>query len=265
MAGSTDTSSTDITGLVEPGFEAVRDAFARNFQEGSELGAAFCVHVGRPQGGRPLRRLVRQRTAPRPYGPDALQLVFSTTKGATAVCANLLAQRGLLDLDAPVATYWPEFAQAGKESMPVRYLLCHQAGVPADRPTADPRRAPVLDAGHRGARRAGAVLDAGDRARVSRPLVRLPGGRGGPADHRPLARDLLRRGGGRPARTRVLHRAARGVRAARLAHRRGQLRRRRLRHRRRTMAAEAGRRRATPPPWSPGRSIWAVPSGTGTG
>jgi CubicO group peptidase (beta-lactamase class C family) len=70
-------------------------------------------------------------TGTKSYGPDALQLVFSTTKGATAVCANLLSQRGLLDLDAPVASYWPEFAQAGKEAMPVRYLLCHQAGVPA--------------------------------------------------------------------------------------------------------------------------------------
>jgi CubicO group peptidase (beta-lactamase class C family) len=57
--------------------------------------------------------------------------VFSSTKGATAVCANLLAQRGQLDMDAPVATYWPEFAAAGKEALPVRYLLSHQAGVPA--------------------------------------------------------------------------------------------------------------------------------------
>jgi CubicO group peptidase (beta-lactamase class C family) len=129
MAGPT-TSSTSITGLVEPGFDAVRDAFARNFQEGSELGSAFCVHVE----GRKVVDLCGgsfDGAGTAPYGPDALQLVFSTTKGATAVCANLLAQRGLLDLDAPVATYWPEFAQAGKESMPVRYLLCHQAGVPA--------------------------------------------------------------------------------------------------------------------------------------
>ncbi|HEY1651352.1 MAG TPA: serine hydrolase domain-containing protein [Acidimicrobiales bacterium] len=124
------TTSTSLTGLVEPGFEAVRDAFARNFEEGHELGAAFCVHVE----GRKVVDLCGgsfDATGTRPYGPDALQLVFSTTKGATAVCASLLAQRGLLDLDAPVAKYWPEFAQAGKESMPVRYLLCHQAGVPA--------------------------------------------------------------------------------------------------------------------------------------
>ena len=56
--------------------------------------------------------------------------MFSTTKGATAACANLLAQRGELDIDAPVAKYWPEFAQAGKSEIPVRWLLCHKAGLP---------------------------------------------------------------------------------------------------------------------------------------
>src|SRR5580704_398748 len=66
-----------------------------------------------------------------PYDDQTLQLVFSTTKGATAVCANLLAQRGQLDLSAPVATYWPEFAQAGKEQVTVLHLLTHQAGLPA--------------------------------------------------------------------------------------------------------------------------------------
>ncbi len=119
-----------ITGLVEPGFEGVRDAFARNFEKGRELGAAFCVHVG---GHKVVDLYGGWFDAERrvPYGPDALQLVFSTTKGATAVCANLLAQRGLLDMDAPVVTYWPEYGQAGKEATLVRQLLCHQAGVPA--------------------------------------------------------------------------------------------------------------------------------------
>jgi CubicO group peptidase (beta-lactamase class C family) len=65
-----------------------------------------------------------------PYGEDTLQLVFSSTKGAVAACANLLAQRGELDVDAPVATYWPEFKAAGKEDIPVRWLLCHKAGLP---------------------------------------------------------------------------------------------------------------------------------------
>ncbi len=124
------TPAGTVTGLVEPGFEGVRDAFAANFEAGHEVGAALCVH----HDGRKVVDIVGgffDRDGTRPYGPGALQLVFSSTKGATAVCANLLAQRGLLDLDEPVATYWPEFAQAGKERLPVRYLLSHQAGLPA--------------------------------------------------------------------------------------------------------------------------------------
>jgi CubicO group peptidase (beta-lactamase class C family) len=131
MSSSVGSGSVDsISGLVEPGFEGVRDAFAQNFDQGRELGAAFCVHVGGHKvvdlygGWFDVDRRVR-------YGPDALQLVFSSTKGATAVCANLLAQRGLLDMDAPVVRYWPEYGQAGKEATLVRHLLCHQAGVPA--------------------------------------------------------------------------------------------------------------------------------------
>jgi len=118
-----------IDGEVEPGFEAVRDAFARNFTEHGDVGAQFCLHVE----GRKVVDLwggVADPLTDRPYDESTLQLVFSTTKGATAVCANLLAQRGQLDLDAPVATYWPEFGAAGKEHVPVRWLLCHKAGLP---------------------------------------------------------------------------------------------------------------------------------------
>jgi CubicO group peptidase (beta-lactamase class C family) len=119
-----------IDGLVEPGYEAVRDAFAHNFDVGRENGSAFCLHVA----GRPvvdIRGGTSDRQGSLPYDRDTLQLVFSTTKGATAACANLLAQRGQLDLGAPVATYWPEFAQAGKGDIPVLWLLTHQAGLPA--------------------------------------------------------------------------------------------------------------------------------------
>ena len=69
----------------------------------------------------------------RPWGRDTLANVFSTTKGMTALCAHQLVERGQLDLDAPVARYWPEFAQAGKGDLPVRWLLSHQAGLPAVR------------------------------------------------------------------------------------------------------------------------------------
>src|SRR5262249_14200016 len=65
-----------------------------------------------------------------PYGAGTLQIVASATKGAVAICALRLAERGELDLDAPVATYWPEFAAAGKDDIPVRWLLSHRAGLP---------------------------------------------------------------------------------------------------------------------------------------
>ena len=118
-----------IGGTVAPGFEGVREAFARNFAEHGEVGAGFSlVHDGRTVvdlwGG------VADAATGAPYSDDTLQLVFSTTKGATAVCANLLAQRGELDVEAPVTEYWPEFGQAGKGEVPVRWLLGHRAGLP---------------------------------------------------------------------------------------------------------------------------------------
>src|SRR3954452_15193884 len=117
-----------VEGHVEPGFEGVKDAFAANFEQHGEVGAAFALHVG----GKKVVDLwggTADVASARPYTEDSLQLVFSTTKGATAMCANLLAERGELDVDAPVAKYWPEFAQNGKESIPVRMLLNHQAGL----------------------------------------------------------------------------------------------------------------------------------------
>ena len=120
---------TEIGGAVEPGFEGVADAFRANFEEHGEVGAAAAVYVG----GRKVVDLwggVADRDAGTPYTEDSLQLVFSTTKGATAACANLLAQRGELDIDAPVAEYWPEFKANGKGDIPVRWLLCHKAGLP---------------------------------------------------------------------------------------------------------------------------------------
>jgi len=120
---------TEIGGKVEPGFEGVAAAFARNFEAHGEVGAATSVYVR----GRKVVDLwggVADVEAGTTYAEDTLQLVFSTTKGATAACANLLAQRGELDIDAPVATYWPEFKAAGKGDIPVRWLLCHKAGLP---------------------------------------------------------------------------------------------------------------------------------------
>lgn len=120
--------TVDVGGAVEPGYERVRDAFARNFAEHGEVGAGFAFAVD----GQLVVDLwggVRTDTGA-PYDAETLQVVFSSTKGATAACAHLLVQRGLLDIDAPVVTYWPEFGQTGKEQIPVRWLLSHQAGLP---------------------------------------------------------------------------------------------------------------------------------------
>ena len=118
-----------VHGTVAPGFERVRDAFAANFEQHGDVGAAFSLYhrgvkVVDLWGG------VADQETGRPWAEDSIVLVFSSTKGATAVCAHLLAQRGELDLDAPVADYWPEFAAAGKQDIPVRWLLSHEVGLP---------------------------------------------------------------------------------------------------------------------------------------
>ena len=119
---------TTIDGEVAAGFEPVREAFAANFARHGDIGAAVCVY----QDGRPVVDLWGgDADEGRPWAYDTLQLVYSATKGATATAAHLLAQRGSLDLDAPVADYWPEFAANGKAEIPVRWLLSHQAGVVA--------------------------------------------------------------------------------------------------------------------------------------
>ncbi|MFI1209537.1 serine hydrolase domain-containing protein [Streptomyces sp. NPDC020802] len=109
-------------------FEAVRTAFEENFRDRGELGAAVSVTVDGVTvvdlwGG------WADAAGTRAWERDTLVNVWSTSKGPTALCAHILADRGLLDLDAPVAAYWPEFAAAGKESVLVRHLLSHRAGL----------------------------------------------------------------------------------------------------------------------------------------
>ncbi|MFE7947139.1 serine hydrolase domain-containing protein [Streptomyces sp. NPDC057426] len=121
---------TTINGEVAPGFEPVREAFAANFTQHGDIGAAVCVYWH----GRPVVDIwggVADSETGRPWAQDTLQLVYSATKGATATAAHMLAERGMLDLDAPVAKYWPEFAANGKADIPVRWLLSHQAGLVA--------------------------------------------------------------------------------------------------------------------------------------
>ncbi|MDI9833142.1 serine hydrolase domain-containing protein [Streptomyces sp. KAU_LT] len=117
-----------VHGHCDPRFEAVRTAFEANFRERGELGAAVAVTVG----GETVVDLWggwADGARSRPWERDTLVNVWSTTKGPTALCAHILADRGLLDLDAPVAAYWPEFAAAGKEEVLVRHLLAHRAGL----------------------------------------------------------------------------------------------------------------------------------------
>jgi CubicO group peptidase (beta-lactamase class C family) len=119
----------EVHGEVEPGFEGVRQAFLSNFSSHGDVGAAFCLY----RDGRKVVDIwggVADAKTGQAWAGDTLTLVYSTTKGVTAICAHLLAQRGELDLDAPVVEYWPEFAPEGKARIPVRWLLSHRAGLP---------------------------------------------------------------------------------------------------------------------------------------
>ncbi len=121
-----------IDGICSARFSALRDAFAENFASRGEVGASVCVVVyGRVEVD--LWSGVADRGSGRPWRRDTLGVVWSCTKGAVAACLHLLAARGRIDIDRPVADYWPEFAQAGKGGIPVRWLLTHEAAIPAFR------------------------------------------------------------------------------------------------------------------------------------
>ena len=139
----------NIEGSCDPRFERVRDAFERNFTERGDVGASFAATLegecvvdiwgGHQDPGRT-----------RPWTEDTIVNVFSTTKTMTFIAALMLADRGQLNLDAPVADYWPEFAANGKEGVLVKHLLAHSAAVPGfsrhyiGRPARPkPRRSPL--------------------------------------------------------------------------------------------------------------------------
>jgi CubicO group peptidase (beta-lactamase class C family) len=117
-----------IAGFVKPGFEAVREAFAENFIRRNELGAACAIYY---QGEKvvDLWGGVRNKATGDPWKEDTMVIVFSTTKGMAGLAVALAPSGGLLNYEEPVCTYWPEFAQAGKERVTVRQLLSHQAGL----------------------------------------------------------------------------------------------------------------------------------------
>ncbi len=118
-----------LHGLVDDGYGRVMDTFVENFRERHDLGAGCTVYVdGRPVvdawGG------IADARTKRPWQHDTAAVIFSCSKGILAVCAYLLVQDGRLDLEAPVASYWPAFAQNGKEAITVRQALSHRAGLP---------------------------------------------------------------------------------------------------------------------------------------
>lgn len=119
-------------GFVAEGFESVREQFALNLQGEGELGAAFSATLNDEVvvdlwGG------LRDADSGRPWERETLCTIFSGSKGLTATCLLRLIDRGLVDLDAPVCEYWPEFAARGKDSVLVRHVVSHQAGLPGIR------------------------------------------------------------------------------------------------------------------------------------
>lgn len=117
-----------IEGAHAPEFDRVRAAFEHNFTARDEVGAAVAVWVD----GQLVVNLWgghADAARRRPWRQDTLASVFSGSKGLTSTCVHLLADRGELDLDAPVARYWPEFGQAGKEDITVAMVLGHRSGV----------------------------------------------------------------------------------------------------------------------------------------
>ncbi len=120
--------SITINGNVAPGFERVADAFAQGFGGRPGMGAALAIRVDGNYVARLWGGTADTRTD-RPWEADTPSVVFSCTKGAMSLLVARLVEQGLLDYDAPVARYWPEFAAAGKEAITVREVLSHRAGL----------------------------------------------------------------------------------------------------------------------------------------
>jgi CubicO group peptidase (beta-lactamase class C family) len=126
-----------IDGDCDPRFERVREAFSDNFRDGSEIGAAVCIHVE----GRAVVDLWgghRDRARSDPWQRDTLVNAYSVGKGILAILFTAIVEQGLIDLEARVADVWPEFGAAGKHDVTLRQLLSHQTGLPAVREVLPP-------------------------------------------------------------------------------------------------------------------------------
>jgi len=120
----------EIHGTCEPEFQRLKDVFAKNFEKDLEVGASVAVS----QGGEMVVDLwagYADAEMSKPWDKDTIVLVFSTTKVITTLCALILIDRGLIDIDSSVARYWPEFAQNGKDKVLVRHIFNHSSGLPA--------------------------------------------------------------------------------------------------------------------------------------
>ena len=116
--------SVAIHGTHDPKFSAVADALARNFAAHDEIGTAVAVY----HGGEKVVDLWAGHMDTEgkvPWREDTLCIMYSLAKSICATCVHILVDRGQVDLEAPVATYWPEFARNGKDSVLVRHILSH--------------------------------------------------------------------------------------------------------------------------------------------
>jgi CubicO group peptidase (beta-lactamase class C family) len=119
----------NINGYCDPKFQAVEDAFTQCFTEHGDIGASAAVSVEGEMvvdlwGG------FADKDRSRPWEENTLALIFSATKGMVTTAVHMLVERGQIDLDSPIATYWPEYAQNGKESVTLRHVMSHTAGLP---------------------------------------------------------------------------------------------------------------------------------------
>jgi len=118
----------EIHGECDPQFSKVRETFEKLYQEDREIGSCFAVY----KDGNPLVDLwggFQDKDKTKPWQKDNLVTVYSTTKGVAAFCIALAMEKGLLKYEEKVSTYWPEFANNGKENITVGMLMSHQAGI----------------------------------------------------------------------------------------------------------------------------------------
>jgi len=124
--GASHSSTAIVSGNVAKGYEPVQEMFQKNVETGRDRDAQLCVYVD----GEKVVDLWGSAEGDRTYSGDSLQCVFSSSKAVTAIAVAQLAQKGLLNYDNPVATYWPEFAQSQKSKITIADMLRHEAGMP---------------------------------------------------------------------------------------------------------------------------------------